>query len=159
MNQLTQREPTLEDLSAELIVYVGRLVRAVTRQASTTVATASLRLLSQVEELGPVTISALATADHCSQPTMSSGVQALCERGWTRKQPHPGDARSSLVSLTHAGRSFLIDARRERATVVTNLARSDSEHNEKDLATAVAVLRGLLDQADVQTDDQEEGTA
>jgi DNA-binding MarR family transcriptional regulator len=143
--------PTLEELSAELVLYTGRLVRAITRQSAglaVDVPTAQLRLLSQVDELGPVTIGALATADRCSQPTMSAGVQALCERGWAEKAPNPADARSSLVSLTDAGRTVLTEARRERAAVVAARLRSDPRHDERDLATAVAVLRGLLDQPD-----------
>lgn len=147
----------LEELSAELVLYTGRLVRAVTRRSagrSPDVPTASLRLLSQVDELGPVTIGALAAADRCSQPTMSAGVQALCERGWAAKTPNPEDARSSLVTLTEAGRSVLTEARRARAAVVADRFRSDPNHDEQDLATAVAVLRALLEQPD-----DEEGTA
>jgi DNA-binding MarR family transcriptional regulator len=139
----------VEDLSAELVVLTGRLNRAVTRHAtglSTGVPTASLRLLSQVEELGPVTVGALATADRCSQPTMSAGVAGLVDRGWATKQPHPSDARSSLVTLTEDGRTVLGQARRERAAVIAERLRSDPLHDERDLATAVAVLRGLLDQ-------------
>ena len=142
---------SLEQLSAELVLYTGRLVRAITRQSAglaVDVPTAQLRLLSQVDELGPVTIGALAAADRCSQPTMSAGVQALCERGWADKTPNPADARSSLVSLTDAGRTVLTEARRERAAVVAARLRSDPRHDERDLATAVAVLRGLLDQPD-----------
>ena len=133
------------------MLYTGRLVRAITRQSAglaVDVPTAQLRLLSQVDELGPVTIGALATADRCSQPTMSAGVQSLCERGWAEKAPNPADARSSLVSLTDAGRTVLTEARRERAAVVAARLRSDPRHDERDLATAVAVLRGLLDQPD-----------
>ena len=143
--------PTLEELSAELVLYTGRLVRAITRKSAglaVDVPTAQLRLLSQVDELGPVTIGALAAADRCSQPTMSAGVQALCERGWAAKSPNPADARSSLVTLTPAGRTVLAEARRERAAVVAARLRSDPRHDERDLATAVAVLRGLLDQPD-----------
>lgn len=157
MNQATPFSPTLEELSAELVLYTGRLVRAVTRKSvglSTDVPTASLRLLSQVDELGPVTIGALAAADRCSQPTMSAGVQTLCERGWAAKTPNPEDARSSLVTLTEAGRSVLTEARRARAAVVADRFRSDPNHDEQDLATAVAVLRALLEQPD-----DEEGTA
>ena len=110
------RRPTLEELSAELVLYTGRLVRAITRQAvglSTQVPTASLRLLSQVDELGPVTIGALAAADRCSQPTMSRRRRRRCAtRGWATKQPNPADARSSLVTLTEAGRTVLTEARR-----------------------------------------------
>lgn len=160
MSQSTTAPASLEELSAELVLYTGRLVRTVTREsvgASVGVPTASLRLLSQVDELGPVTIGALATADRCSQPTMSAGVASLCDRGWAAKQPHPTDARSSLVSLTVAGRAVLEQARRERAAVVATRLRADPRHDERDLATAVAVLRGLLDQPhDPDTDDPEE---
>jgi DNA-binding MarR family transcriptional regulator len=157
VSQAALPRPSLEELSADLVLYTGRLVRAVTRKSggqASDVPTASLRLLSQVDELGPVTIGALAAADRCSQPTMSAGVQSLCGRGWAVKQPNPDDARSSLVSLTESGRTVLTEARRARAEVVASRFRSDPRHDEQDLATAVAVLRGLLEQPD-----DEEGTA
>ena len=141
----------LESLSADLVLYLGRLTRAITRQSqglSTSVATASLRLLSQVDELEPVGIGALARADRCSQPTMSAGVASLVERGWATKTPHPQDARSSLVALTDQGRAVLAQARRERAAVVVSLLGADTRHDEHDLATTVSVLRGLLEQHD-----------
>ncbi|CAN5434043.1 hypothetical protein BH10ACT10_BH10ACT10_27660 [soil metagenome] len=156
MSQSTVQRPTLEELSAELVLYTGRLVRAVTRHSSTDVPTASLRLLSQVDELGPVTVGALARADRSSQPTMSAGLQVLCDRGWAVKRPNPADARSRLVSLTGAGRTVLTGARRERAEIVAARLRSDPRHTESDLATAVAVLRGLLEDTDT---DPEEGIA
>jgi DNA-binding MarR family transcriptional regulator len=159
VSQPTLDRPTLEDLSAELVLYTGRLVRAVTRATSTDVPTASLRLLSQLDELGPVTVGALARADRCAQPTMSAGVHVLCDRGWAVKLPHPSDARSSLVSLTDAGRAVLGDARRERAAVVADRLRAGARHTESDLATAVAVLRGLLQDTDHDTTTDEEGTA
>jgi DNA-binding MarR family transcriptional regulator len=149
--QPIQHEQTLEELSAELVVCTGRLNRAITRSAvglSSGVAAASLRLLSQLDELGPVPVGALAAADHCSQPTMTAGVAALVERGWAAKEPNPADARSSLVRLTDPGRAALAQARRERAAVVAARLRSDPHHDERDLAVAVAVLRGLLDQPD-----------
>jgi DNA-binding MarR family transcriptional regulator len=148
VSQPTAVARSLEELSAELVLYTGRLTRAITRESvglSNDVPTASLRLLSQVDELGPVTIGALAAADRCSQPTMSAGVAALVDRGWAAKRPNPADARSSLVSLTQAGRAALAQARRERAAVVAARLRSDSRHDEQDVAIAVAVLRDLLD--------------
>jgi DNA-binding MarR family transcriptional regulator len=157
VDQATRSGARLEELSAELALNAGRLVRALSRRAvglPSGVPTATVRLLSQVDELGPVTIGALAHADRCSQPTMSAGVQGLCERGWAVKQPHPADARSSLVSLTDAGRSVLLDARRERGAMIAARLRSDPHHDEQQLATAVSVLRGLLDHID-----DEEGTA
>jgi len=147
---------SVDDLSAELVLTAGRFVRAVTRHTSSDVPTATLRLLSQLDELGPVTVGALAQADRCSQPTMSAAVQYLCDRGWGAKTPNPADARSTLVDLTAPGRAVLEEARRERAAVVADRLRADPHHDERDLATAVAVLRGLLHQPDRT---HEEGTA
>jgi DNA-binding MarR family transcriptional regulator len=146
-------QPSLEELSAELNLYAGRLVRAVSRHTAGSsrlpaVPAATLRLLSQVDELGPVTIGALAVADRCSQPTMSAAVTSLVARGWADKRPNPEDARSSLVTLTDQGRTILTEARRERAAVVAARLRSDPHHDEQDVATAVAVLRSLLHQFD-----------
>jgi DNA-binding MarR family transcriptional regulator len=107
---------------------------------------ATLRLLSQVEELGPITIGHLADADRCSQPTMSSAVQNLVDKGWAAKQPNPADARSSLVHLTDAGREVLGSTRRKNAEVVAVRLAADPQHDVQDLETAVALLRGLLDQ-------------
>ncbi len=79
---------------------------------------------------------------------MSAAVTSLCEHGWAVKTPNPRDARSSLVSLTGPGQEVLVQARHERAAVVTALLRSDPHHDEQDLATAVAVIRGLLGKPD-----------
>jgi DNA-binding MarR family transcriptional regulator len=138
-------QPTVERLSAELVIYAGRLVRAVTRRTNQELPAATLRLLSQIDELGPSTIGHLAEADRCRQPTMSNAVQNLVDKGWAHKQPNPHDARSSLVDLTEAGRTVLSEARRRNAgAVVERLARVP-DHDIDDLARAVALLKGLLD--------------
>jgi DNA-binding MarR family transcriptional regulator len=145
VSQETLPRATLETLSAELVVYAGRLVRAVSRRSSQELPAASLRLLSQVDELGPVTIGHLAAADRCTQPTMSNAVHHLVDKGWLDKRPNPADARSSLVELTGEGRSVLAAARRGNAAIVAERLRADPHHDQQDLATAVAVLKGLLD--------------
>jgi DNA-binding MarR family transcriptional regulator len=136
----------LERLSAELAMYAGRLVRAITRRTAGDVPAASLRLLSQVDELGPVTVGQLALADRCSQPTMSNAVHYLTEKGWAVKQPNPDDARSSLVELTDDGLAVLTRARRRNAAVIAERLRADREHDLADLTTAVSLIKRLLDE-------------
>ena len=126
-------------------MYAGRLVRAVSRRTAPDVPAATLRLLSQVDELAPVGISQLAEADRCSQPTMSSAVAHLVEKGWAVKRPHPSDARSTLVELTDAGRETLATARRRNADVVASRLLADARHDADDLAAAVALLQHLLE--------------
>jgi DNA-binding MarR family transcriptional regulator len=132
----------LEELSSDLVVYAARLVRAVRRLHEQP---AGLRVLALLDELGPTSVTALARADRCSQPTMSLAVARLIETGDVAKDADPGDARSSLVRLTTAGRQTLTDARRRNgASVAARLAEHDI-HSVHELATAVAVLRDLVD--------------
>lgn len=138
-------QPTVEALSAELVIYAGRLVRAVSRYTNQELPAATLRLLSQIDELGPSTIGHLAEADRCRQPTMSNAVQNLVDKGWARKQANPDDARSCLVDLTAAGRAVLAEARQRNAGAVVQRLAHVPDHDVDDLARAVALLKGLLD--------------
>lgn len=135
-------QPEVERLGSELVVQSARLVRAVRRALEQPT---GIRTLSLLDEQGPSTVTQLAHADRCSQPTMTGTVNVLVEHGWVRRSPHPDDARSSLVGLTEEGRAVLARTRRGHGvTVARRLARSD-RIGADELATAVAVLREVLD--------------
>jgi DNA-binding MarR family transcriptional regulator len=159
---VSQSNLDLERLSAELVVYAGRLVRAVSRRTSQGLPAATLRLLSQLEELGPITIGQLAVADRCSQPTMSSAVNSLVAKGWAVKKPNPADARSSLVAETDIGRDVLTKARHRNAAVIAEQLRSnadrDPDESLRDLATAVSLIKRLLDEQPSNPDNTERVT-
>jgi DNA-binding MarR family transcriptional regulator len=144
VNQATEARE-LHELSSALVTCAGRLVRAVSRRTSPGIPAATLRLLSQVEELQPIAISQLAVADRCSQPTMSAAVRNLADKGWVSKRVNPADARSSFVALTDAGLSVLRQARRRNAAVVAARMKADPRHTTADLAAAVALLQHLLE--------------
>jgi DNA-binding MarR family transcriptional regulator len=135
-------EPDLHELSSDLVVYAARLVRAVRRALEQP---AGIRVLSLLDEYGPLGITQLATADRSSQPTMSGAVTGLVERGWVDKQPNPADARGSVVTLTEAGRQELRHARHLNGELVATRLAAHGGHSAEDLATAVAVLRDVLD--------------
>ncbi len=134
----------VEALSAALVTYASRLGRAVSRLTAPEIPAATLRLLAQLDELGPVGISRLAQADRCSQPTMSGAVQNLVNKGWVTKTPNPADARSSLIELSEAGTTVLDDARRRIGAVVAERLEADPCHDVSDVAAAVALLEHLL---------------
>lgn len=137
-----QTEDRLEQLSSELVVQTARLVRVVRRRSPQP---AGVRVLSLLDELGPTGVSALAAADHCSQPTMTGLVRQLKERGWVASTPNPDDARSTLVSLTEAGRAELARVRDDNGRMVAERLRSTGMYGEPQLAAAVALLRHVLD--------------
>lgn len=129
-------------LHGELTIQAARLVRLVRREHASA---AGLRVLSTLDELGPQSVTALAQADHCSQPTMTGQVRHLADLGWVTKEPNPADARSSLVTLTPAGRAELDRVRRLNAELVADRLAHHPDLTTHDLATAVAVLKAVLD--------------
>jgi DNA-binding MarR family transcriptional regulator len=130
-----------EALGSELVVHAARLVRVVAR-ATSAEAPAGLRLLSQLDELGPVTVTALARADRSSQPTTSAAVVGLEQRGLVTRAPHPSDARSQVLDLTSAGRTALEEARRRHGRALADLV-GRAGLAESDLRQAVDLLRRL----------------
>jgi DNA-binding MarR family transcriptional regulator len=121
------------------VTYAARLVRVVARASDSP---ASLRLLAQLDELGPVTVTELARADRTAQPTTSATLRSLEERGLVAREPHPDDGRASVVTLTSAGRSELAAAREVNGKVVTDLLEERGVAAD-DVRTAVRVLKTL----------------
>jgi DNA-binding MarR family transcriptional regulator len=131
-------------LGAELLSVVARLNRMATRRVDLPIPYARARLLAQIEESGPSRICDLATADHCSQPTMTAQVQRLETGGWAQRRPDPKDARAVLVDITPAGREVLDDIRTRRAGVVApDLARLTPEERAT-LADGVRILQRVV---------------
>ena len=140
----------LEQLGSELVVQSARLVRLVRRRLAQP---AGVRVLSLLDELGPTGVSALAAADHCSQPTMTGQVRQLKEHGWVEVTPNPDDARSTLVSLTDAGRAELARVRADHGRLVAERLRSQ-EYDDQQVAAAVELLRAVLEiPTDITTDE------
>ncbi|KQY63538.1 MULTISPECIES: MarR family winged helix-turn-helix transcriptional regulator [unclassified Nocardioides] len=131
-------------LAGDLVTYAARVLRA-SRQNIHETPAAGMRVLSLIDEHGPSGISALAAYDRTSQPTMSGAVAGLVERAWVEKTVDPTDARASLVHLTDAGRTALAVVRRRNAEAVASAIDAHPTLTTEDLATAVAVLRGVLE--------------
>ncbi|SDO97678.1 DNA-binding transcriptional regulator, MarR family [Pedococcus dokdonensis] len=140
-----------DELGNSVLRSAARLTRWASRNATFDVPMAQTRLLALVEELGPARISALAEADHCSQPTMSTQVQRLETEGWTERVPDPSDARASLVSLTAAGAAALSRARRARLDALSPAFDQLDADSLARLGEAVKALDDLLARASSST--------
>src|SRR4051812_41578002 len=106
---------------------------------------AGVRVLSALDEQGPLTVTQLAAAYSCSQPTMTGLVNQLLEQGWVAKTPHPTDTRAALVAPTGAGRAELARVRRLNGEAVAAQVEQHPTLTADQLRTAVAVLRALTD--------------
>jgi DNA-binding MarR family transcriptional regulator len=140
----------LRQLGTELLVSSSRLIRAMRREVIYEPAT--MRLLSQIADLGPVGITQLAHAERCSQPTMSTAVRALVERGWAAREADPRDARASLVSLTEEGAAEMARARADMGAVIAEWLATAGTHDKADLRAAVDLMKSVLAQAAERSD-------
>ncbi len=132
-----------DDLADELLRHAARLSRWANRHAELGMPWAQARVLSLVEELGPVRVTALAEADDTTQPTMTTQVQRLAADGLVSRSADPGDARASLVSLTGDGARALAGARRARARALAPVLE-DVGPDADTLRAAVDLLAELL---------------
>ena len=134
----------LQPLASDLVTYAARFVRA-SRQHIHSTPPAGVRVLSLVDEHGPSGVGRLAELDRSSQPTMSGTVASLADRGWVSKEPSPDDARSSLVTLTDDGRRALSVVRARSGEQIASVVEAHPTLTSDDLATAVTVLREVLE--------------
>jgi len=128
-------------LAGDLVTQAARLVRATRRRHDLP---AGIRVLSVLDEQGPLTVTRLAAAYSCSQPTMTGLVNQLLEQGWAAKEPHPTDTRAALVTPTPAGTAELARVRRLNGETVAALVEQHPDLGEDELRIAVAVLRALV---------------
>jgi len=124
-----------------MVMYAARLVRVIGRAAALD-SPVTLRLLSQLDELGPVSITELARADRTTQPTISTAVRALEERGLVARTANEHDGRSSTIVLTDAGENELAAARARHAEIFADLVERHGIAPDA-LEKAVEVLRTL----------------
>ncbi len=144
---MSDRVPDPTALGDDLLRVVARVNRWASHSATFEISPAQGRLLSLVEQLGPSRISALAEADHCTQPTMSGQVQRLESLGWVRRTADPDDGRASLVELSPAGAEALAGARQARVDAVAPLLRELPAATLERLSDAVEAMTLLLDAA------------
>jgi DNA-binding MarR family transcriptional regulator len=142
-----------QEVGIDLLVSMARVIRWAGRHSQIPVPAAQTRVLSQLDEMGPSRISALAASDRCAQPTMSVLVQRLEEHGWVTREADPADTRASLISLNDAGRRALQDARRAAGAAIAGFLRERGADETARAAQAVALLRRVLEPGDRSSTD------
>ncbi len=103
-----------------------------------------LRFLDAVEELGPVSVSTLATRMDLSQPTASRALQQLETDGFVARTSDPSDGRVAFYSATDAGRDAHDRMRRFMAGQLAEALRDMPPERRADLGELLAELVARL---------------
>src|SRR5829696_7766440 len=135
-----------EELAPRLRWGVTRLARRLRQEAGVDLGPSQTAALATVERHGPLTPSELAEIERIKRPTATRTLGLLEQAGLLDRAPDPADGRSSLVSVTQAGRERL---RRLRGRKNAYLARRMRDLPEADVATlerAAEILEGILEE-------------
>jgi DNA-binding MarR family transcriptional regulator len=128
------------------IVRTARRLRQEAAGAAGALTPTAAAALASVERHGPLTPSELAEVERVKRPTATRTLRVLGEAGLVERTPDPEDGRSSLLSVTAAGRERL---RRLRGRKNAYLARRMRELPASDVAAlqrAAEILERLLEE-------------
>ncbi|HET7047933.1 MAG TPA: MarR family transcriptional regulator [Solirubrobacteraceae bacterium] len=137
------RSQQIDVVSRQLLPGAALLTRLLVRQLGGELSRTEAGLLSTLGG-GAQRITALAELEGLAQPTMTSMVKQLEQRGLVRRERQADDGRVVLVTLTEAGSVALEDYRaRARAVLGTYLAEIPDEQVQA-LAAATDALARLI---------------
>ncbi|WP_344339264.1 MarR family winged helix-turn-helix transcriptional regulator [Agrococcus versicolor] len=120
---------------------ITRLVRAADLPGGLSSVAASALYALAVD--GPVRLTALAAAEHVTQPAMTQLVQRLERDGLVERLPDPADGRAVLVTITDAGAALSAERRAARAGALAAVLDDLGPDELVALAAAVPALEHL----------------
>ena len=120
---------------------ITRLVRATDLPGGLSSVAASALYALAVD--GPVRLTALAAAEHVTQPAMTQLVQRLERDGLVERLPDPADGRAVLVTITDAGAALSAERRAARADALAAVLDDLGPDEHDALAAAVPALEHL----------------
>lgn len=137
------------ELAAERLRKVLRLLhRRAQRPSSAEEPTRSEQaILAWLEELGPMSIGALAAAEHVRPQSIGQTVDMLERRGWAERARTPQDRRQVVVALTRAGQRALAVGRDLRqAWIVQALTTRFTPQERTRIIDAITLLERIVDE-------------
>ena len=133
------------DLAVRLRLAITRTSRRLRQEAGTGLSPTLTAALATVDHHGPLTPSELAARERVQRPTATRLVARLEELGLVQRAGDPLDRRSSLLSVTPAGRALLEEMRgRKTAYLAHRIEKLDAEERAA-LDRAAAILERLLE--------------
>ena len=134
----------LQGLGEELITTAARMVRWVPKDHGFTLSLAATRLLARLQDNGPTRISDLATAERCSQPTITNHLKRLEASGLVNRHVDPADARAWIIGLTDSGEQQLAGMRASLGTRLQPYLAAMSRKDRKALREGIDAMRRLM---------------
>ena len=137
----------IEEAARRLRMIVRSLNRQSQADTGPTSPTRSQQaILAWLQELGPLTASALAVAEHITAQSVSQTVDALVALGWAKRRRDRRDRRCVMISITDPGRQALERGRALRQALLVEAITTRLDPHERDqLFEAITLFERLVD--------------
>jgi len=105
--------------------------------------------LSQISALaslmhGPLSPTALAQIERIQPPSMTRVITALESKGLIEREIHEHDKRQSVIAITEAGRTIILEDRARRTTWLAGLLVDLTEEDREALRAALSILDRII---------------
>ena len=132
-------------LASHLRIAVARTARRLRQESGTGLSPSLTAALATVQRHGPLTPSELATRERVQRPSITRIAARLEELGLVARAVDPGDRRSSLISVTPAGRELLAASATRKDAFLTERLEALGAEDRATLERAAELLEGMLE--------------
>src|SRR5215216_4333900 len=139
------RSTSEQELASHLRHAIARSARRLRQEAGTELSASLTAALATIERHGPLTPSELAARERVQRPTITRLAIRLEELGLVARAADPGDRRSSLITVTPAGRALLATARTRKDAFLSERLDELDAADRATLERAAALLEGMLE--------------
>ena len=123
------------------------MARRLRQEAGAKLSPTQTAALATIERHGPLTPSELAERERVQRPTVTRVLARLEEAGLVDRAGDPADRRSSLVSISPAGRDLLDAVRTRKDAYLARRLESLDADDRAALDRAAAILERMLQEA------------
>jgi len=134
-----------DELVTRLRLALARSARRLRQESGTGLSPSLTAALATIERHGPLTPSELAARERVQRPTVTRIVGRLEEVGLVMRAADPGDRRSSLITVTRAGRELLASARTRKDAFLSERLEALGPDDRATLERAAALLEDMLE--------------
>jgi len=138
--------PTTSDLASRLRLDIARMARRLRQEAGAEMSPSQTAALATIERHGPLTPSELAARERVQRPTVTRVLARLEEAGLIDRAGDPADRRSSLVTISPAGRELLAAVRTRKDAYLAKRLEALDPDDRAALDRAAAVLERMLEE-------------
>ena len=133
------------ELATRLRLVLARSARRLRQESGTGLSPSLTAALATVERHGPLTPSELAARERVQRPTVTGLVFRLEEAALIARAADPTDGRSSLITVTPAGRKLLAAGRTRKDAFLSERLDALGAEDRATLERAATLLEGMLE--------------